>query len=354
MTRPVRALIISDALLLRESLVQGLATEVQIQVVAGINSSGSIVEKVMKWQPDVLLLDAKIKHIRPDALLRQLRSRRLPVVMVSALQEKEMADTLDAVEAGAVDIAVKSGANGIKKEKEMLTAMKNKIMIAACARISDRLDKRRDDRKCKPDEGKAMLKCTGKVIAIGAANGGMTAIHVILEDFPANMPGMVIAQHMPAGFTRLFAERLNKRVALQVKEAESGDRITAGRVLIAPGGKHMRVIRQGGQHRVSIFTPAVANGCCPSIDVLFKSVAENYGPHAVGVILTGVGRDGAEGMKWMRDKGANCIAQDQATSLDFSMPQAAYAGGGAKRLVSLPNISAAIIGFLKHRGQTGG
>jgi two-component system chemotaxis response regulator CheB len=187
---------------------------------------------------------------------------------------------------------------------------------------------------------------TDKIIAIGASTGGTVAITKIIERFPADIPGTVVVQHMPPGFTRMFADKLNISCKAEVKEAESGDRIIRGRVLIAPGDFHMSVVRSGGQYIVECFKGDKVNGHIPSVEVLYNSIAEHVGPNAMGVILTGMGRDGAKAMLNMRKHGARTIAQDEKSSIVFGMPREAYECGGAERLINLDDIPDEIVKIL--------
>ena len=204
----------------------------------------------------------------------------------------------------------------------------------------------RPPRRETPSE-KVLVGTTDKVIAVGASTGGTTAIREVVSRFPANMPGTVVVQHMPPKFTEMFAEKLNDISKAEVKEAKSGDRIVTGRVLIAPGGYHMQVIRSGGNYLVECFNGEKVNGHCPSVEVLYNSVAKNVGPNSIGVILTGMGRDGAEGLLEMKKTGARTIAQDEKSSVIFGMPAEAWKNGGADQLVSVFDITDRIIDLLK-------
>ena len=228
----------------------------------------------------------------------------------------------------------------------MLLELRTKIKIASTANVSHWKSKRNDAPRRAIKADKALAESTDKVIAIGASTGGTEAIRTIISEFPATMPGVVIVQHMPGGFTKAFADRLNTQSAMEVKEAEEGDRVMPGRVLIAPGGLHMNVTRSGGLYQVRCRPGEKVRGHCPSVEVLMNSVAEYVGANAVGVMLTGMGRDGAEGMLAMKKAGARTLAQDEATSIVFGMPKEAYERGGAEKLVPLGEIARNVIDLL--------
>ncbi len=308
-------------------------------------------DKIVKLQPDVLTLDVEMPRMDGVDFLRRLMPQYpLPVVMVSSLTQKGKQITLDSLEAGAVDFVSKPTSDIARGLKDMLLELRAKVKLAASANVSHW----KAARSAVPSQlqtlGKrALAESTDKVIAIGASTGGTEAIRKIISQFPATMPGVVIVQHMPAGFTRLFAERLNQLCAMEVKEAESGDRIMPGRVLIGPGGFHMRVIRSGGLYQVRCEPGPPVKGHCPSVDVMMHSVAQHVGANAVGVMLTGMGSDGAEGMKAMRDAGARNLAQDEASCVVFGMPKVAYEMGGAHSLVSLDSMANRVVDLLSER-----
>ncbi len=197
------------------------------------------------------------------------------------------------------------------------------------------------------ERDKVLVGSTDKVIAIGASTGGTQAITSIINSFPATMPGTVIVQHMPPGFTRMFADRLNETAKVEVKEAQSGDRIVQGRVLIAPGGKHLRVIRSGGIYTAECFEGEKVNGHMPSVEVLFDSAADHVGSNCVAVMLTGMGRDGAQAMLRLRKSGARTMAQDRESSIVWGMPKEAFECGGAEKLVHLHSITYEIMEMMQ-------
>ena len=351
MSKRVRLLIVDDSALVREILAKGLAQDPGIEVVGAAADPYMARDKILELRPDVLTLDVEMPKMDGVEFLRKLMPQYpIPVVMVSALTEQGKQITLDALDAGAVDFVTKPRADLSSGLKAMLTELATKVKIASTANVSQWKHKRESGVVASTvSKPKALAESTDKVIAIGASTGGTEAIREVITKFPATAPGVVIVQHMPAGFTKMFAERMNALSQMEVKEAEDGDRIVNGRILIAPGGMQMRVIRAGGQYKVEVKQGPLVNGHCPSVEVMMNAVAEYVGRNAVGVMLTGMGKDGAEGMKRMRDAGARCIAQDEATSVVFGMPKEAFACGGAERLIPLGDIAGAVLQLLSGR-----
>jgi len=305
-------------------------------------------DKIVKYKPDVLTLDVEMPRMDGVEFLRRLMPQYpLPVVMVSSLTQRGKQITIQALEAGAVDFVSKPSTDLARGLQGMMTELCTKIKIASTANVSHWKNKRR----ILPSERKivataALAESTDKVIAIGASTGGTEAINSVISSFPATTPGVVIVQHMPAGFTKMFAERMNTLCSMQVKEAENGDRVMAGRILIAPGELQMRVIRSGGIYKVHCEPGEKVCGHCPSVEVMMDSVAENVGANAVGIMLTGMGSDGADAMGRMRKAGARTLAQDEASCVVFGMPNEAYKRGGAEKLVPLDKIAASVIRLL--------
>ncbi|MFZ5774745.1 MAG: protein-glutamate methylesterase/protein-glutamine glutaminase [Thermodesulfobacteriota bacterium] len=345
----IRVLIVDDSSLVRNILSQGLSADPGIEVVGTAPDPYVARDKIVELRPDVLTLDVEMPRMDGVEFLRRLMPQYpLPVVMVSALTQKGKQITLDALDAGAVDFVTKPSTDVARGLSAMIMELRTKIKIASSANVSHWKERRAHlfSSGGVLTAPKALAESTDKVIAIGASTGGTEAIREVISRFPAATPGVVIVQHMPSGFTRMFAERLNELCAMQVKEAQSGDRVMPGRILIAPGDKHMRVRRSGGIYEVECREGEKVSGHCPSVDVLMHSVAEHVASNAVGVILTGMGRDGAEGMLAMRRRGARTLAQDEASSVVFGMPKEAYANGAAEKLVPLDKIAQATLGLL--------
>lgn len=348
MLRKVRVLIVDDSALVRQLLTNGLGMDLGIEVVGTATDPYAARDKIVELKPDVLTLDVEMPRMDGVEFLRRLMPQYpLPVVMVSSLTQKGKQITLESLEAGAVDFVAKPTSNMAQGLTAMMAELRTKIKIASTANVSHWKSQRPVSPEAAPVQGgRALAESTHKVIAIGASTGGTEAIRKVICAFPSTMPGVVIVQHMPAGFTRLFADRLNQLCAMEVKEATSGDRVLPGRILIAPGGRHMKVARSGGLYQVVCEPGETVSGHCPSVDVLMHSVAEQVGANAVGVMLTGMGADGAAGMLAMRRAGARTLAQDQATSVVFGMPKVAFERGAAERLLPIDRIPAEVMQLL--------
>lgn len=351
MSRTVRVLVVDDSALVRNILSQGLALDPTIEVVGTASDPYMARDKIVELQPDVLTLDVEMPRMDGVAFLRRLMPQYpLPVVMVSSLTQRGKQITMEALDAGAVDFVAKPTSNVAAGLNAMLTELRTKVKIAASANVSHWKGKSPAVPVAKSNSvTTALAESTDKIIAIGASTGGTEAIRRVIEKFPATAPGTVIVQHMPGGFTKMFADRLNQLCAMQVKEAEHGERIRAGLILIAPGGRQLEVVRSGGFYQVRLGGEEKVSGHCPSVDVMMRSVAKHVGANAVGAILTGMGQDGADGMLLMKQAGARCIAQDEASSVVFGMPKVAFEKGGAERLVPLDNIAHSLLNLLTEK-----
>jgi len=345
----IRVLIVDDSALVRNILAEGLSKDPGIEVVGMAPDPFVARDKIVQLRPDVLTLDVEMPRMDGVDFLRRLMPQYpMPVVMVSALTQKGKRITMEALEAGAVDFVSKPSTDLARGLDSMMMELRTKVKIASNANVSHWKSKR----PLLPSERRplsaprALAESTDKVIAIGASTGGTEAIRAVISRFPATMPGVVIVQHMPPGFTKMFAERLNSICDMQVKEAESGDRVMNGRILIAPGDVHMTIVRSGGIYKVRCEPGDKVCGHRPSVEVLMNSVAKHVGANAIGVMLTGMGADGAGGMLAMRENGARTLAQDEASSVVFGMPNEAYKRGGAERLVPLDNIADELLKLL--------
>lgn len=346
MAKPIRVLVIDDSALVRDVLTKGLTTDPGITVVGSASDPYIARDKIVKLKPDVLTLDVEMPRMDGVEFLRKLMPQYpLPVIMVSALTEKGKQVTLEALSLGAIDFVTKPKADVARGLQSMIMELRTKVKIASTANVSHWKQKRYTGSE-KVSPVRALAESTDKVIAIGASTGGTEAIREIITRFPVSTPGIVIVQHMPPGFTKMFAERMNTLCAMEVKEAEHKDRVMPGRILIAPGAKQMKVKRSGGIYEVDVQPGELVCGHCPSVEVMMNSVAEHVGSNAVGVMLTGMGRDGANGMLAMKNAGARTIAQDEATCVVFGMPKEAYAIGGAEKLVPLNQIAEKVIDLL--------
>jgi len=350
MDKKIRVLIVDDSALMRQALTALLARDRGIEVV-GVASDPFIArDKIVSLKPDVLTLDVEMPRMDGLTFLERLmRLHPMPVVMVSSLTELGCETTLRALELGAVDFVTKPKVDLREHMAEVAEEVIGKVRAAAGARIrpAPAAPARPAPRGVEPAPGAsspppgsaAMIRTTDRLIAVGASTGGTEALREFLAMMPANAPGIVIVQHMPEKFTRSFAERCDQTCTIRVKEAEDGERVLVGHALIAPGNYHMALRRNGAQYYVRVFSDAPVNRHRPSVDVLFESAAECAGRNAVGVIMTGMGADGARGLLSMRQAGAHTIAQDEATCVVFGMPKEAIELGGAESVLPLPRIA---------------
>jgi len=339
----IRVLVVDDSALVRTVLKEELEREPDIEVVAAAPDVYVARDRIVLDQPDVVTLDIEMPRMDGVEFLRRLMPQYpIPVVIVSALATAHADLTLQALQYGAIDFVTKPSARLGTALSDTVKELVAKIRTAAKVDVAHYRSQAQGGTR-RPIRNAVLARSTDKVVAIGASTGGTIAIESVLKRMPTDAPGIVVVQHMPPVFTRQFAERLNSVVPMEVKEAESGDRIYTGRVLIAPGEQQLTVVRSGGTYLVRCNDGDKVNGHRPSVSVLFQSVAKYVGSNAVGVVLTGMGADGADGMLEMREAGARTLAQDQSTSVVFGMPKAAYERGGAERLVALPEIPEAIV-----------
>ncbi|MGK7344929.1 MAG: protein-glutamate methylesterase/protein-glutamine glutaminase [Candidatus Nitrospinota bacterium M3_3B_026] len=355
MRKKIRVLVVDDSSLVRNILEKGLSADPDIEVVGVAPDPYIARDKIVQLSPDVLTLDVEMPRMDGVEFLRRLMPQYpLPVVMVSALTQKGKRITIEALEAGAVDFVTKPSTDVARGLSAMLDDLREKVKAASKANVSSW---RKAERARQPgviSGTRALAESTDKVIAIGASTGGTEAIKRVLARFPRNTPGVVIVQHMPAGFTRTFAERLNAQCAMEVSEAADGERVLAGKALVAPGDRHMMVERSGGIYRVRVKDGEKVSGHRPSVDMLMGSLAKSAGPNAVGVILTGMGADGAQGLLAMRRAGARTIAQDKDSCIVFGMPKVAHDVGGAERLLPLDAIAQEVIKLISAPAGTPG
>ncbi len=348
MPRKTRVLVVDDSALMRQILTEVLSTDPTIEVVGTASDPIIAQAKIKRLNPDVLTLDVEMPRMDGLSFLDELmRSHPLPVLMISSLTDKDCEITVRALELGAVDyvrkpqIDVQSGT--LNRADEII----EKVKMAAAAHVGQRLPapsaRSAEPRRASSGPPPSHFRMTNRVIAVGASTGGTEALVQFLSALPADSPGVVIVQHMPAGFTRAFARRLDSLCRVRVKEACDGDRVLDGHVLLAPGDYHMEIRRNGATSSARIFRGEPVNRHRPSVDVLFRSCATALGPNAVGVILTGMGADGARGLLEMRQAGAHTIAQDEASCVVFGMPREAIALGAAEEVNALDRIAVAAL-----------
>jgi len=353
MGEKIRVMVIDDSAVVRQTLTEIINSNRDLQVIAAASDPYAAVKKIKTEVPDVITLDVEMPRMDGLTFLRRIMSQHpIPVVMVSSLTEKGSETALKAMEYGAVDIVTKPkmGIKGFLEESQITIC--DAVRAASRAKIGRISGFRSVEPKYSADavlsraKTKAMLKTTEKVAVVGASTGGTEALRVFLESLPHNSPGIAVVQHMPEHFTRAFANRLNTLCKVTVKEAERGDSLIRGAVLIAPGNHHMLLKRSGARYYVDIQEGPLVNRHRPSVDVLFRSAARYAGKNAVAIIMTGMGDDGARGMEEMKEAGAATIAQDESTCVVFGMPKAAIERRCVDRVEKLPNISAALFEML--------
>lgn len=342
----VKVLVVDDSAVVRRIITEELSKYDDIEVVGSAIDPYMAREKIAALRPDVITLDIEMPRMDGLSFLEKLMTHfPIPVVVVSSLAPENSENALRALSLGAVDIVSKPGsqfsAPDIKNE------LVRSVRTAARARVFARKPDVRREAVSVPRN----LETTHKIIAIGASTGGTQAIERVLTEFPINSPGTIICQHMPAGFTNSFAQRLNQVCKIQVREAKNGDIVAPGVALVAPGNHHMLLRRSGASYSVVVKDGPAVHYQRPSVDVMFQSVAQNAGKNAVGVILTGMGADGARGLQMMHETGSHTIAQDEDSCVVFGMPKEAVKLGAVDEVLPLGNIPQAIFGSLSALGS---
>ncbi|HEY3808630.1 MAG TPA: chemotaxis response regulator protein-glutamate methylesterase [Steroidobacteraceae bacterium] len=353
MSRKIRVLIVDDSSLVRQMLTDILNEAPDIEVVGVASDPLFARERIKQLNPDVLTLDVEMPRMDGLTFLSNLmRLRPMPVVMISSLTEHGAQTTLRALELGAVDFVSKPKADLSGTLREFSEEICRKVREAAHARVRARTEQPAPmpvpprfsaDAVLPAGGAPRRLHTTDRIIAIGASTGGTEAIRTVLQMLPADSPAVVIAQHIPAAFSGAFTQRMNSISAMSVCEPSEGQQIVPGHVYIAPGDKHLMVDRDGARYLCRLNSGPHVNRHRPSVDVLFRSVAQCAGRNAVGAILTGMGDDGARGLKEMRDAGAQTVAQDEATSVVWGMPGAAVKHGGVQEVLPLERIAEAVL-----------
>lgn len=339
--KKIRVLIVDDSAIVRKIFSQELSKIHDIEVAGTAPDPFIARDKILKLKPDVVTLDIEMPRMDGLTFLKKLmKYYPLPVVMVSSLTPKGGKMTLEAMDIGAVEVIGKPG--GSYTVGDMIPQLAQKIRAASRARMikksSDKVSS-----SLKPERMKALSKTSNKVIAIGASTGGTEALKNVLCKMPPNSPGIVVVQHMPASFTTAFAQRLDGICQITVKEAQNQDSVNPGTALIAPGNFHMIFRRSGARYYVEIKDGPMIHHQRPAVDVLFKSTAQSAGSNSIGVILTGMGSDGAKGLLEMKRSGAKTIAQDEKSCVVFGMPNAAIKLGAVDKVVSLDKIAQEIV-----------
>ncbi len=350
---PIRVMVIDDSAVVRQVLTGLLSQAPGIEVMAAVADPLLAIERLkMEW-PDVIVLDVEMPRMDGITFLKMVMQQKpTPIVICSTLTEKGAKTTMEAMAAGAVAIMTKPKLGLRQFLAEASDELVNTVRAAAKANVR-RLSPSRTPLAAPPVKHtadailppatRAMTQTTERVVALGTSTGGTQALEEVLTTLPRVSPGIVIVQHMPEKFTAAFAARLNGLCQIEVKEAEHNDRVLPGRALIAPGGRHMLLKRSGAYYHVEVVDGPLVNRHRPSVDVLFRSVAKSAGANALGVIMTGMGDDGAAGLLEMRNVGARTAAQDEDSCVVFGMPKEAIKRGGAERVVPLSLIGAEIL-----------
>ena len=353
--KKIKVLVIDDSALIRQMLTEMLNTDPDIEVVGVAQDPIIARDKIKQLKPDVLTLDVEMPRMDGITFLRNLmRLHPLPVVMVSTLTEQGADVTLEALELGAIDFVTKPNLDVREQLQTYAEEIATKVKIASKAKVTAITDRARNKGKDVKRTADAVLKkrsapsatklkTTDKIIAIGASTGGTEAIREVLETMPPDAPGIVITQHIPPKFSTSFAERMNTISAMTVYEASDGQQIVPGHVYIAPGDQHLLVERSGAHYYCRLNDGPAVSRHKPSVDVLFRSVAQSVGPNAIGVILTGMGDDGAKGLLEMKQAGAPTIAQDEASSVVWGMPGEAVKCGAVDTELPLASVAGKLI-----------
>ncbi len=353
--KKINVLLVDDSAVVRQVLMAILEKAPDIDVTVASDPIFAM-DKMAKAWPDVIVLDVEMPRMDGITFLKKIMAERpTPVVICSSLTARGAETTLQALAAGAVDIITKPQ-GGVKlflleSAAQLLSAVRGaasaNVKVLARHAVSPRIEvasKLSADVILPPANGHAMAQTTERVVAIGTSTGGTQALEALLTILPKVCPGIVIVQHMPEKFTASFALRLNGLSQIEVREAQNNDRVLPGLALIAPGGKHMMLVRNGAYYHVQVTDGPLVNRHRPSVDVLFRSVAKFAGKNATGIIMTGMGDDGARGLKEMADAGAATVAQDEATCVVFGMPKEAIKLGAAKRILPLQELHMAVLG----------
>ncbi len=357
----IKVMIVDDSALVRQVVSQALSRVAGIEVIATASDPVFAIEKLKTMWPDVIVLDIEMPRMDGISFLRKIMAEHpTPVIICSSLAEGGAQATFDAMAAGAVSIITKpkAGLKGFLEDSsnDIVQAVRTaaranlRAMPRAASGQSANFNRPKlsADVVIPPGAPTAMARTTDQLIAIGTSTGGTQALEAVLTRLPSTCLGIVIVQHMPEKFTAMFAARLNSICEIEVREAQNGDRVIPGRALIAPGGRHMMLKRSGAQYVVDVVDGPLVNRHKPSVDVLFRSVAKYAGANALGIIMTGMGDDGARGMREMHDAGAKTIAQDEASCVVFGMPKEAIKMGGVDQVLPLDRVPDAMVAYTRN------
>ncbi|MCC7311364.1 MAG: chemotaxis response regulator protein-glutamate methylesterase [Sulfuritalea sp.] len=348
MSGEIKVLVVDDSAVVRQVMSDILGREPGIRVIGTAPDPIFALERMRREWPDVITLDVEMPRMDGVTFLKKVMAERpTPVVICSSLTQAGAETTMQALAAGAVSIITKPTLGLKDFLRESSNDVVAAVRAAAVSRVRNLAARPAARAAAEPAEATAvahaMAKTTDSIVAIGTSTGGTQALEALLTALPVTVPGIVIVQHMPEKFTASFAERLNRLCEIDVFEAKDGQRVVPGRALIAPGGRHMQLKRSGAQYLVEVSDGPVVNRHRPSVDVLFRSVAKYAGRNALGIIMTGMGDDGARGLKEMHDAGARTIAQDEETCVVYGMPKEAVKLGAVDRIMPLQHIAAALL-----------
>jgi two-component system chemotaxis response regulator CheB len=344
--KKTKVLIVDDSALVRKILSEELSREKDIEVVGTAPNPYVARDKIVTLKPDVITLDIEMPRMDGLTFLKKLmKYYPLPVIVVSSLTRDGSRIALEALSLGALEVMSKPSSS--YSVGEMGLQLLDKIRAIAGVKVTPKNGEAPLPANKPAGSIHALTKTTDKIVAIGASTGGTEALRVVLTAMPADAPGILVVQHMPAQFTASFAERLNELCGIRVKEAEDGDSLGSGLALIAPGNYHMLLRRSGAKYYVQVKSGPLVHHQRPAVDVLFHSVAECAGPNAVGVILTGMGSDGAAGLLRMKETGARTVAQDEKSCVVFGMPKEAIKVGAAEKVVSLDEVTKTVLGMVE-------
>ena len=343
----IRVVIVDDSLFFRTFLNKGLGKEPSVEIVGSFGDPVEASKSIPLLRPDVVVVDMEMPKMRGNDFLREVlpKNPKVKAVIMSSLSN----NVFDAMHAGAIDFVQKPAQQQGNEQEQFISDVIQKIKIAASANVVSTAEAAvrpaaPASRAAPPVRASFSGATSDSVIAIGASTGGTEAILKVIDRFPANTPGVVIVQHMPPVFTRMYAERADKICAMHVTEAQNGDRVERGEILLAPGGDQQMYLRRDAKgYYVHLANGAKVSGHCPSVDVLFDSVSKTAGRNAVGVLLTGMGADGANGLTAMRKAGAHTIGQDEASCVVYGMPMEAYKMGGVCEQLPLTSIGDAVL-----------
>lgn len=355
--KKIRVLVVDDSAVVRQTLSSILNSDSKIEVIGTASDPFFAAKKISLQVPDVITLDVEMPRMDGLTFLKKIMSQHpIPVVIISSLTTKGTETGLKALEYGAVEIITKPQMNTKEFIKESKIRICDAVKAAVQAKISRKSyqpklaqttfkvePKYSADAILQPSRNASMIKTTELVVAVGASTGGTEALRIFLESLPVDVPGIIIVQHMPEHFTRSFAERLDSICKISVKEAKNGDTVMRGKALIAPGNNHMLLKRSGARYYVEVRQGPLVNRHRPSVDVLFRSTAKYAGKNAIGIIMTGMGDDGAHGLLEMKEAGAFTIAQDEKSCVVFGMPKEAIAINAATKIESLEKISGLVM-----------